>query len=90
MSKASERHARPAIEAVGVFDKSVEPFIINDIVFALHFILFADHYHPRMRVDNVFGHVCLSVCLCVCVSVCVSVCLYVCVSVCLCFCLFRL
>ena len=28
------------------------------------------HYHPRMWVGNVFGHVCLSVCLCVCVSVC--------------------
>ena len=27
-------------------------------------------YHPRMRVCNVFGHVCLSVCLSVCVSVC--------------------
>ena len=32
-------------------------------------------YHPRMRVGNVFGHVCLcpSVCLSVCVSVCLSV-----------------
>ena len=27
------------------------------------------HYHPRMRVGNVFGHVCLSVCLSVCPSV---------------------
>ena len=27
------------------------------------------HYHPRMWVGNVFGHVCLSVCLCVCLSV---------------------
>ena len=26
-------------------------------------------YHPRMRVDNVFSHVCLSVCLSVCPSV---------------------
>ena len=33
----------------------------------------ANFYHPRMRVGNVSGHVCLSVCL----------------SVCLCFCLFR-
>ena len=39
-------------------------------------------YHPRMRVGNVFSHVCLCVCVCVC--------LCVCVSVCLCFCLFRL
>ena len=39
-------------------------------------------YHPRMRVGNVFGHVCLSVCLSVCVSVCLSVCVSVCVSVC--------
>ena len=39
------------------------------------------YYHPRMRVGNVFGRVCLSVCLsvhlsvrlCVCVSVCLSV-----------------
>ena len=31
-------------------------------------------YHPRMRVGNVFGHVCLSVCLSVCLCVCVSVC----------------
>ena len=31
-------------------------------------------YHPRMRVGNVFGRVCLCVCLCVCLSVCVSVC----------------
>ena len=30
-------------------------------------------YHPRMRVGNVFGGVCLSVCLSVCPSVCVSV-----------------
>ena len=51
MSKASERHARPAIEAVGVFDKSVEPFIINDIVFALHFIMFADHSRSRCSVS---------------------------------------
>ena len=28
------------------------------------------NYYPRMRVGNVFGHVCLSVCLSVCVSVC--------------------
>ena len=34
---------------------------------------FLHFYHPRMRVGNVFGHVCLSVCLCVCLSVCVSV-----------------
>ena len=27
------------------------------------------YYHPRMRVSNVFGHVCVCVCLCVCVSV---------------------
>ena len=42
---------------------------------------FGFDYHPRMRVGNVFGHVCLSVCLCVCLSVCVCVCV---------FCLFRL
>ena len=30
-------------------------------------------YHPRMRVGNVFGRVCLSVCLSVCPSVCLSV-----------------
>ena len=30
-------------------------------------------YHPRMRVGNVFGHVCVSVCLCVCLSVFLSV-----------------
>ena len=30
-------------------------------------------YHPRMRVGNVFGHVCLCVCLCVCLSVFLSV-----------------
>ena len=41
---------------------------IVHILFPIHF------YHPRMRVGNVFGHVCVSVC----------------VSVCLCFCLFRL
>ena len=40
-------------------------------------------YHPRMRVGNVFGRVCLSVCLSVCPSVCLSVCLSVCPSVCL-------
>ena len=39
-------------------------------------------YHPRMRVGNVFGRVCLSVCPCVC--------LCVCPSVRLCVCLFRL
>ena len=38
-------------------------------------------YHLRMRVDNVFSHVCLCVCLCVCLSVCVSVCLSVFLSV---------
>ena len=38
-------------------------------------------YHPRMRVGNIFGHVCLCVCLSVCLSVCVSVCLCVCLSV---------
>ena len=27
------------------------------------------HYHPRMRVGNVFSHVCVCVCLCVCLSV---------------------
>ena len=42
-----------------------------------------NYYHPRMRVGNVFGHVCLSVCLSVCVCVCLCVCLSVCVSVCL-------
>ena len=26
--------------------------------------LFGVYYHPRMRVGNVFGHVCVSVCLC--------------------------
>ena len=31
-------------------------------------------YHPRMRVGNVFGRVCLCVCVSVCVSVCLSVC----------------
>ena len=36
-----------------------------------------DYYHPRMRVGNVFGRVCLSVCLSICVSVCPSVCLSV-------------
>ena len=36
----------------------------------------SSHYYPRMRVGNIFGHVCLSVCLCVCV------CLFVCLSVC--------
>ena len=39
-----------------------------------HFV--ATFYHPRMRVGNVFGRVCLSVCPvcpCVCVSVCLSV-----------------
>ena len=30
-------------------------------------------YHPRMRVGNVFGHVCVSVCLCFCLSVFLSV-----------------
>ena len=30
-------------------------------------------YHPRMRVGNVFGRVCLSVCPSVCPSVCLSV-----------------
>ena len=39
------------------------------------------NYHPRMRVGNVFSHVCVSVCLSVC-SVCLSVCVSVCVSVC--------
>ena len=39
------------------------------------------HYHSRMRVDNVFSHVCVSVCGSVCVSVCPSVCLSVCLSV---------
>ena len=28
-----------------------------------------NYYHPRMRVGNVFGHVCVSVCLSVCLSV---------------------
>ena len=32
-------------------------------------IIFFNIYHPRMRVGNVFG----CVCLCVCVSVCLSV-----------------
>ena len=36
------------------------------------------YYHPRMRVGNVFGHVCLSVCLSVCLCVCLSVCVSVC------------
>ena len=31
------------------------------------------NYHPRMRVGNVFGHVCLCVCVCVCLSVFLSV-----------------
>ena len=31
------------------------------------------YYHPRMRVGNVFGRVCLSVCPPVCPSVCLSV-----------------
>ena len=35
------------------------------------------NHHPRMRADNVFGRVCLSVHLSVCLSVCVSVCLSV-------------
>ena len=41
------------------------------------------NYHPRMRVGDVFGHVCLSMCLSVCVylSVCLSVCLSVFLSV---------
>ena len=43
----------------------------------LWFALWLHIYHPRMRVGNVFGHVCLSMCLsvhlCVCVSVCLSV-----------------
>ena len=30
-------------------------------------------YHPRMRVGNAFGHVCLCVCVSVCVSVFLSV-----------------
>ena len=30
-------------------------------------------YHPRMWVDNVFGHVCLSVCQSICLFVCLSV-----------------
>ena len=32
-----------------------------------------DFYHLRMRVGNVFGHVCLCVCLSVCLSVFLSV-----------------
>ena len=31
------------------------------------------YYHPRMRVGNVFSHVCLSVCVSVCLSVFLSV-----------------
>ena len=42
-------------------------------------------YHPRMRVGNVLGHVCLclhlSVCLSACLSLCLCVCLYVFLSV---------
>ena len=47
-------------------------------------ILFEElfYYHPRMRVGNVFGRVCLSVCPSVCLSVCLSVRLSVCLSVC--------
>ena len=30
---------------------------------AFLYITFECHYHPRMRVGNVFSHVCLSVCL---------------------------
>ena len=42
---------------------------------------YINFYHPRMRVGNVFGHVCLSACVSVCVSVCLGVCLSVFLSV---------
>ena len=38
-------------------------------------------YHPRMRVGNVFSHVCLCVCLCVCLSVHLCVCPFIRLSV---------
>ena len=53
-------------------------------------VMFLNYYHPRMRVGNGFGHICLSVCLSVSVSLCLSICLSVCLCVCLCFCLFKL
>ena len=34
----------------------------------LNIVLNATNYHPRMRVGNVFGRVCLSVCVSVCYS----------------------
>ena len=42
---------------------------LKSLLLVVQYVLLLSYYHPRMRVGNVFGRVCLSVCVSVCLSV---------------------